>query len=289
MTDVLLATSADWPDGEPGAAALDAALGRRGIGSAWVPWDDPAVDWGAAGLVAVRSTWDYTERPDEFVAWARAVEDVTRLLNGADLFAWNLDKVYLAGLGGVPAVPTIPADDLDALRDAVRRLGTAVVKPRTGAGGAGVLVVDDPDDPRLGKPFSGHPLLEPLGGPWVVQPLVASVRTTGETSVFVIDGEPVAQVDKSPADGDIRVHEHFGGLSVPVALQPECAALALAGMAAAATVHGGPLDYGRVDMMRLDDGSLAVSELEVIEPGLYLDVLPANAEPFADLVARRLA
>ena len=40
-------------------------------------------------------------------------------------------------------------------------------------------------------------------------------------------------------------------------------------------------------MMRLADGTLAVSELELIEPGLYLDVLPANAEPFADLVAAR--
>ena len=289
MPDVLLATSAGWPDGEPGAAALDAALARRGISSAWARWDDPDVDWAAARLVAVRSTWDYTERPDAFVAWARSVEGATRLLNGADLFAWNLDKAYLAGLDGVAAVPTIPADDVDALRGAVRRLGTAVVKPRTGASGAGVLVVDDPDDPRLGRPFSGHPLLEPLGGPWVVQPLVASVRTSGETSVFVIDGVPVAQVDKTPADGDIRVHEHFGGLSVPVDLDPACAALALAGMAEAASVHGRPLDYGRVDMMRLDDGSLAVSELEVIEPGLYLDVMPANAEPFADLVARLLA
>ena len=39
-------------------------------------------------------------------------------------------------------------------------------------------------------------------------------------------------------------------------------------------------------MLRLADGTLAVGELELIEPGLYLDVLPANAEPFADLVGR---
>jgi hypothetical protein len=53
-------------------------------------------------------------------------------------------------------------------------------------------------------------------------------------------------------------------------------------------VLGTALDYARVDMMRLADGTLAVSELEATEPGLYLDVLPANAEPFADLVASRL-
>ena len=59
-------------------------------------------------------------------------------------------------------------------------------------------------------------------------------------------------------------------------------------MAVAERVLGVPLDYGRVDMMRLADGRLAVSELELVEPGLYLDVVPENAAPFADLVAARL-
>ena len=31
-----------------------------------------------------------------------------------------------------------------------------------------------------------------------------------------------------------------------------------------------------------------VSELELIEPGLYLDVAPGNADPFAEMVVRRL-
>ncbi len=40
-----------------------------------------------------------------------------------------------------------------------------------------------------------------------------------------------------------------------------------------------------VDMMRLPDGTLAVSELEVSEPGLYLDVLPGNGDAVAGLLA----
>ncbi len=36
------------------------------------------------------------------------------------------------------------------------------------------------------------------------------------------------------------------------------------------------------------DGRLAVSELELIEPGLYLDLAPGAAAPFADLVVDRL-
>ena len=37
--------------------------------------------------------------------------------------------------------------------------------------------------------------------------------------------------------------------------------------------------YGQQDIR-----SLALSELEITEPGLYLDVVPANAWSFADLV-----
>lgn len=290
MPLVLLVTSSNWPAGEPGAPALDAALAARGLESRWVVWDDPAVDWSAADLVAVRSTWDYIERHEEFVAWARRVDGGTRLLNGAEVFAWNVDKAYLTGLGdGLAVVPTRTAGTVPELADGVREFGTAVVKPRVGAGGAGVLVVDDPADPRLGTEVQDHPELPPGRGPWVVQPLVESVRTEGETSVFVLDGRPVSQVDKLPVGREIRVHEHFGGASRPVPLRAEAADLALAATAAAERVVGRSLDYGRVDMMRLADGTLAVSELEVTEPGLYLDVLPANAEPFADLVVARLS
>ena len=283
---VLLATSSDWPAGEPGGPALESALAERGLESRWAVWDDAGVDWAGADLVAVRSTWDYIDRPGEFLDWARSLEQ-SRLLNGADVFGWNVDKAYLTRLSGVPVVPTVTADDRDALADAVRRFGRTVVKPRVGAGGAGVLVVDDPDDARLGRDFVDHPELPMARGPWIAQPLVESVRTVGETSVFVLDGVAVSQVDKVPGRDEIRVHEHFGGESAPVVLRPELAELAAAAMVAAGDFTGRPLDYGRVDLLH-HEGQWCVSELEVTEPGLYLDVLPANAGPFADLVVARL-
>jgi glutathione synthase/RimK-type ligase-like ATP-grasp enzyme len=283
---VLLATSSDWPAGEPGSPALDAALAGRGIDARWAVWDDDSVDWASADLVAVRSTWDYMDRPAPFLDWARSLEP-SRLLNGADVFAWNVDKDYLTRLTGVPVVPTLTADDRAGLADAVRRFGRTVVKPRVGAGGAGVIVVDDPDDERLGQDFVDHPALPMARGPWIAQPLVESVRTVGETSVFVLDGVAVSQVDKVPGGDEIRVHEHYGGESAPVALRPELAELASAAIAAAGGFTGRPLDYGRVDLLH-HEGQWCVSELEVTEPGLYLDVLPANADAFADLVVARL-
>jgi len=70
-------------------------------------------------------------------------------------------------------------------------------------------------------------------------------------------------------------------------VEPEPAEVACRAMIEAERILGRALDYGRVDLLRDDDGWL-VGELELIEPGLYLDVTPANAGPFADLVARRL-
>ncbi|KAA1419082.1 hypothetical protein F0U44_11515 [Nocardioides humilatus] len=286
MPHVLLVTFNLMPAGEPGGDVLAPALAARGIDARWVCWDDPAVDWAAADLVAVRSTWDYHRRLPAFLDWARRVEGVTRLLNGADVFAWSADKAYLVELADhVPVVPTALLDDealVPGLVAALDRWGTVLIKPRVGAGGKGVVVATSIEDPRL----------EGLAaGPWTVQPLVESVRTLGETSVYVFAGQAVAQVDKSVADGaesEVRVHEQYGGTSRPVALDPARAAVAEAAVAAAARLRGVDLPYGRVDLMEWQ-GEWAVSELELIEPGLYLDVDPSIAEPFADFVASTLS
>ena len=275
VPSVLLATCSYFPDGEPGAEHLDRALVERGVEAAWARWDDPDVDWAAADLVVVRSTWDYEYRPAQFLTWVDAVGP--GLLNGADTIRWNLDKAYLVELAdaGLPVVPTTSVETLEELREAVAGLGTAVVKPRVGAGGRGVRVVTA--DEEQGQD----------GGPWIVQPVVESVRTTGEISVYVFDGVAATRLDKVPAAGEIRVHEQYGGSTVAGALDADAARVAVESFAAAGRVRGAEPAYGRADLMWWED-QWVLSELELVEPGLYLDVLPGNAEPFADLVVRRL-
>jgi glutathione synthase/RimK-type ligase-like ATP-grasp enzyme len=275
VSRILLVTCAELPDGEPCGDLVTAALARRGVHATWVAWDDPAVDWSAADAVAVRSTWDYHWRTAEFVAWARDVESRTLLLNGADLFVWNSDKGYLVDLD-LPHVPTALLDDPSGLAEATARWGSCVVKPRVGASGVGVVLVDGPgDEPELGR------------GPWVVQPLVESVRTVGETSVFVFGGRASSQVDKRPGGDEFRVHEEYGGSSVAVPLDAERALLAEHSVAAVGEWFGRAPAYARIDLMWWED-AWVVSELELIEPGLYLDVDPAPAEPFADLLLSML-
>lgn len=282
MTSVLLATFDLMPDGEPGGELLVAALAERGVDARWVCWDDPHVAWAEAGLVAVRSTWDYHRRLPAFLDWARRVEAVTALLNGADVFAWNADKVYLSELADVvPVVPTATLDDTDlagGLRAGLERWGSVVIKPRTGAGGTGLVVAESFADPRL----EGL-----VRGPWIIQPVVESVRTVGESSVYVFGGVAAAQVDKAPAAGEVRVHELYGGRSHAVPLDPARAEVAAEAVRAVERRTGAELVYARVDLMSWQ-GAWVVSELELIEPGLYLDVDPTNAARFADLLRARL-
>lgn len=283
MSAVLLATFCLCPEGEEGGDLLVDALARRGIEAAWASWDDPDVDWAGADLVAVRATWDYQRRLPAFRSWLHEVEASTPFLNGTDAFGWNLDKHYLLDLASpVPTVPTLVVDDddlLGGLTAALARWGTVVLKPRIGAGGVGVVVVRSVEDVALMR-------LTP--GPWLAQPLVESIRTRGESSLVVLGGRVVAQVDKVPASGELLVHEEYGGTSRAVPVDREAGDLALAAVAAAQALIGHRLDYARVDLLELG-GRLVVSELELIEPGFYLDLVPEVAEAFASVVAAALA
>ena len=134
---------------------MAARVGRRAgvVEAAWATWDDPAVDWAGADLVAVRATWDYQRRLPAWRDWVARVEKETRLLNGGAVFDWNTDKAYLETLGEhVPVVPSELVDDEDlvgGLQRALDRWGSVVVKPRIGAGGVGVVVIDSVEDDRL--------------------------------------------------------------------------------------------------------------------------------------------
>ncbi len=273
-------TAALLPDGELGGDLIG-PLDDAGIDARWKVWDGEDVDW-VADLVVVRSTWDYHRRVPEFLAWAQRVERISPLLNGAAVFAWNADKAYLIELGDhIPVVPTRLMDEsslVSGLADCLEEFGAIVVKPRIGASGVGLVVVEETLDPRLQGLVTG---------PWVVQPLVPSVRTTGEMSVYVFAGRAVSQVHKRPGVEEVRVHELYGGSSRPVPLSADTTELAERAVRSAERLLDSRLAYARVDMMIWND-VWTVSELELIEPGLYLGVDPANAARFAALVSSQL-
>lgn len=275
---VTFATGAEWPDGDGERTPLTEALRRRGLASRWEVWSDDAVDWAATPLVMIRTTWDYPDRLDDYFAWARRVESVSRLFNAASVLEWNTHKGYLVDLAraGVPCVPTwvgLPGDDVDGR---VRSSDRVVVKPAVGVTGQGLAV----------RPADAVWDGQPAGVDHVVQPLLTSVLTDGELSVFVIDGRVVAGVVKRPAEGEVRVHEEYGGQFRAAPVPAPIADRAVDAVAVSARLRAVELPYARVDFLRDDTGEWVVSEVELVEPSLYPDIGTEVIEAYAGVVAR---
>jgi hypothetical protein len=287
MPTVLLATCAELPEADEDAPVLEAALARHGVHASWAVWTDPHVNWDAS-LVVLRTTWDYSLRRDEFVAW---VQSLPRVANGAAVVVWNTDKTYLGDLAdaGVPTVPTsfaapghlvvLPTD------------GEFVVKPSIGAGsrGAGRFTQDRLEDARQ---HAAH--LHEAGRVVMVQPYLDQVDTAGETSLIYLDGRFSHAIRKGPMLPEGVAHPVQGwSLYVEEAIEPRTPSPAEleVGNAALTVIRdrfGADQLYTRVDLLPSPSGPVVV-ELELTEPSLFLLHGPADAESPADRFAAAIA
>ena len=247
-----------------------------------VPWRSGA-DWSAYDLVVVRSPWDYHDTPAEFFDVLEDIDRQTRLENPLPVMRWNVEKTYLRDLeaAGVLTVPTVWLDGLtaDGLADAVRQWGggEVVAKPQVSANADGTFrLADEPD-------AWAEALSTLAGRPSMVQPFLRSVEQEGEFSVFAFGGDVSHAILKTPATGDFRVQEEHGGRIRAVSPGDDLLAITRAALAAVPSKR--PLLYARVDAVRQPDGSLAVMELELIEPSLYFPYGPGSAARFAAALA----
>ncbi len=274
MGRVCLATCAAWPDLDGDGPELLAALAEEGLLADVRAWDAPDVDWGSYDLVVIRTTWDYWDRQEQFVAWARSVP---RLANHADVVAWNTDKTYLQRLAdaGVPVVPTtwiVPGETF------VEPDGRFVVKPSVSAGARDTAAYE-PGDPAAAALVAD---LHARGRTVMVQPYQEAVEEAGETAVLVFDGAVSHAARKSAV---LTVGEGVAELGswsmAPREASPAEVALAEQ-VVALVQGWGHDLLYARVDLL---PGPVLV-ELEVTEPSLFLGLAPGSARRYARAVAR---
>lgn len=254
-------------------------LNARGARAEQLPWKGNGADWGRFDSAVIRATFDYIDDHDGFLGALSAMEAAgCRVFNSLEVVRWNSDKRYLLDLAarGIPAVPTWLADrdEPAAIGAGLESFGAseAVVKPAIGAGGSGV---------RRAAVENVESLLAPG---LLVQPLLESVASEGEWSFVYIDGSRSHVLRKVPAKGDFRVQEIFGGTL-------ELAEASAADAAAADAIYASlPPDllYARLDLARVN-GTLAVMELELIEPVLSFDLMPAAAGRLADALLVRLS
>jgi len=220
--------------------------------------------------------WGYHFDPPRWHALLDRLEaEGRKVLNPVPLLRWNSDKRYLAELGhkGVAVIPTRVAEQVDeaALADARTEFGEElVIKPPISAAADGTYRLL-PHDP-LPEASRGRPMM--------IQPFLRSIADEGEFSIMLFGGEFSHAIIKRPKAGDYRVQPHLGGTEEPCAAPAgsiELAKAALAAAPAAAT-------YARVDMVRDGSGALAIIELELIEPSLWLQHSPDRGASFVAAV-----
>ncbi len=303
-----LATCANLPEWEADDRPLHAALARRGVEVVRPAWSDPGVEWGAFDACLIRTTWDYCDKHEAFVEWARRVAAATRLFNPAAVVRWNTDKRYLRDLEtrDVPLIPTVWLErgqevELESLL-ADRGWERGFIKPAIGSTARETLrfAADSEGIAAASRHLSRLLRREAA----MVQPYLSSVESEGELSVIFIDGEMTHAVRKIPVAGDYRVQDDFGANDAPAQLTPQEQAMAnriaaVADALAAALVSreeaagekcvAGRLLYARVDLLRDEEGHLRLSELELVEPSLFFRHGPAAAERLAEALCRRVS
>lgn len=257
--------------------ALD-ALARAGVAVDVVDWDDPEVDWSAFDRVVLRSAWDYAERLPEFLDWLARVDSTTDLVNPLPAVRWSLDKQYLRELAaaGVPITPTAfvaPGTEPELPP------GKFVVKPAVGAGSRGASSYG----PAQHSAAADHVSRLHAGGQTVlVQPFVSSVATEGEWPLVFLGGEYSHAASKRVALPEAgSVDELFAAESnASHAATAEQIRVATAALDVVAEQFG-RLAYSRVDLVRADDGTSQILEVELVEPSLFLSYDPEAATRLA--------
>lgn len=264
MTSVGLVTCRPLPEPDPDEALLLEALTATGLRPALLPWRGGDSDPERFSVCVLRSCWDYHLAPDDFLGWLERADRNSCLLNPIDVVRWNMHKGYLDELeaAGVPVVPTawsVRGEATDLGRLMARRGWTeVVVKPAIGAGSFMTrrFVTDQAD--HAGQSFMGQISSR---GDVMIQPYMGSVETAGERALVWIDGEFTHHVVKRP-------RYHGQDELVTEGAPPDATDLGVAERALACV--SGDLLYARVDLIDDDDGVPLVSELELIEPSLFL-------------------
>ena len=257
-----------------------AVLERAGIEVEPRPWTEPG-DLAGFDLVMPLVAWGYHLDPPRWHALLDRLEaEGRKVLNPVPLLRWNSDKRYLAELGrkGVAVIPTRIAEQIDeaALAEARAEYGAElVIKPPISASADGThrLLAHDP----LPEESRGRAMM--------IQPFLRSVAEEGEYSIMLFGGEYSHAIVKRPKAGDYRVQPHLGGTEVPCTPPAGAIDLAKAALAAAPAEAA----YARVDMIRDGSGALAIIELELIEPALWLQHAPGGGASFAEVIKSALA
>jgi glutathione synthase/RimK-type ligase-like ATP-grasp enzyme len=255
-------------------------LAKLGWQAEEVSWRKQGVDWNQFDVVVIRSTWDYQDDPQAFVACLEQIEKSSACLqNSLDLVKWNVSKNYLQDMEnqGITIVPTrwMQQFDLADVAKSFDHFSTQqiVIKPLVSANADHTYRLNRElllsQAATLKTTFTDRAFM--------VQPFMQAIVDEGEYSLFYFAGHYSHSILKMPKVDDFRVQEEHGGQLKLIEPNDE---MLTTGRHALASLPKDAL-YARVDLIR-HENEFAVMEVELIEPSLYFNMDHQSPQRFAE-------
>jgi glutathione synthase/RimK-type ligase-like ATP-grasp enzyme len=245
-------------------------------------WDNPTYDWSKTDYVLFRATWDYFDRYEEFFDWLTRTSQVTHFINSIELVTWNLDKHYLNDLHtqGIRIPPTqfIQKGKQSTLQKLVAetRWTELILKPAISGAARHTYRINPASAWDHEAIF--HSLI--ANEAMLLQEFQPSVLTKGEVTFVLFGGRYSHALVKKPKRGDFRVQDDFGGTLHEYSPSQEEIKFAEHVLTVCPSI---PV-YARVDCIWNDQDELCVSEVELIEPELWLRKHASASAQFAKAI-----
>ena len=265
---------------------LFAALKQKELRVHRIDWTNKEFDWSITKSVLFRAVWDYAQRYNEFLSFLNVVSRKTLLINPLETILWSLDKHYLRDLNNrginIPQTIFIEKNEQTTLCELHQKnnLPEAILKPVMSAGARHTYRLNENNLVDHEIIFQQLVVNEAM----MLQPFLHSIMDRGEITLVVIGGKYTHAVLKKAKAGDFRVQDDFGGTVQTYLPTKEEISFAEHVVSVCTPIP----TYARVDIIFDNDGNLAVSELELIEPELWFRFEPTSAQVLAENVCQLL-
>ncbi|QIE59452.1 hypothetical protein G5B37_07705 [Rasiella rasia] len=265
---------------------LKDALEAEGLTVDRTYWDNPDYDWSTTKIALIRTVWDYFERFEAFTTWMEETAVKTKLVNPLKLQQWNSHKFYIKELQdkGVRVVATefVSAKSKITLAEISKKRGwkKMVLKPAISAAAFHTYKVSEENSQEMERVFQQLVASRDM----LVQEFLETITTRGEASLMIFNGTYSHAILKRAKPGDFRVQDDFGGTVHPYSPSKDEIEFA---ENANRQCPIAPV-YGRVDIVWDETGSCYLSEMEFLDPEIWLRDAPKSAHQLAAGIVKML-
>ena len=251
-----------------------------------IVWDEPLKPWESFDMLLMRTAWGYHLKHEEFRKLLKYfAENKLNVWNPASVMLENMHKFYLKSLieTGFNVIPTLflEPNDFNNIDDIVKNTGWEryVLKPAISANAQNTYVLSDSNQIR-----NNNSITESFKGKqFLLQKYINEIENEGEWSNIFFSNGYCYSILKVPQKGDYRVQYNYGGKYY----QLQAPEIVFESAKKIAEFYLDKCLYVRVDGVE-SEGKFYVMEVEMIEPDLYMNIVPEAKEPFVDAIIQKL-